>query len=50
MQELKRVLTNLKTQGISMLPSEDMIRWRKEVEDFIGLEECYKIESDTVEH
>ncbi len=50
LQELKRVLTNLKTQGVSGLPSEDMIRWRKEVEDFIGLEDYYKIESDTVEH
>jgi hypothetical protein len=27
-----------------------MILWRKEVEDLIGLDEYYKIESDTVEH
>jgi len=26
-----------------------MIVWRKEVEDLIGLEEYYRIESDTVE-
>lgn len=48
-QELKRVLTSLKSRGISGLPAEEMIRWRKEVEDLIGLEEYYKIESKTVE-
>ena len=48
-QELKRVITNLTTKGESGLPLDKMIIWRKEVEDLIGLEEYYKIESDTVE-
>jgi len=48
-QELKRVITNLTTKGVSGLPQDKMIIWRKEVEDLIGLEEYYKIESDTVE-
>ncbi len=48
-QELKRVITNLTTQGESGLPQDKMIVWRKEVEDLIGLEEYYRIESDTVE-
>jgi len=48
-QELKRVLTSLKSHGISGLPADKMIRWRKEVEDLIGLEEYYKIESETAE-
>ena len=49
-QEMKRVLTNLKTKGTSGLSGDEMIRWRKEVEDLIGLEEYYKIELETVEH
>ena len=49
-QELKRVITNLTTKGESGLPQDKMIVWRKEVEDLIGLEEYYKIESNTVEH
>ena len=48
-QELKRVITNLTTKGESGLPQDKMILWRKEVEDLIGLEEYYKIESATVE-
>jgi len=48
-QELKRVITNLTTTGETGLPQDKMIVWRKEVEDLIGLEEYYKIESDTVE-
>lgn len=48
-QELKRVITNLTTKGETGLPQDKMIVWRKEVEDLIGLEEYYKIESDTVE-
>ncbi len=48
-QELKRIITNLTTKGESGLPQDKMIVWRKEVEDLIGLEEYYKIESDTVE-
>jgi 2-methylisocitrate lyase-like PEP mutase family enzyme len=48
-QEIKRVITNLKTRGVTGLDPEQMIVWRKEVEDLIGLEEYYRIESDTVE-
>jgi len=48
-QEIKRVITNLRTQGASGLPQDKMILWRKEVEDLIGLEEYYRIESATVE-
>ena len=48
-QEMKRVITNLKTQGISGLPQDKMILWRKECEDLIGLDEYYKVESATVE-
>lgn len=48
-QEIKRVITNLKARGVTGLDPEQMIVWRKEVEDLIGLEEYYRIESDTVE-
>jgi 2-methylisocitrate lyase-like PEP mutase family enzyme len=48
-QEMKRVITNLTTKGVTGLDPEKMIVWRKEVEDLIGLEEYYRIESDTVE-
>ncbi len=48
--ELKRVLTNLRDKGISGLPKDEMIRWRREAEDLIGLEDYYKIERETVEH
>ena len=48
-QEIKRVITNLRTHGSSGLPQDKMILWRKEVEDLIGLEEYYRIESATVE-
>jgi methylisocitrate lyase len=48
-QEMKRVITNLKTRGVTGLPRDKMIVWRKEVEDLIGLEEYYRIESETVE-
>jgi 2-methylisocitrate lyase-like PEP mutase family enzyme len=48
-QEIKRVVTNLLTTGSSGLDNEKMILWRKEIEDLIGLEEYYKIESETVE-
>ena len=48
-QEMKRVITNLKTRGETGLPQDKMIVWRKEVEDLIGLEEYYEIESETVE-
>jgi hypothetical protein len=48
-QELKRVITNLRTRGITGHDNEKMIVWRKEVEDLIGLEEYYRIESETVE-
>jgi methylisocitrate lyase len=48
-QTLKRVITNMVTTGVSGNDPEEMIVWRKEVEDLIGLEEYYKIEADTVE-
>lgn len=48
-QEMKRVITNLRTRGETGLDREQMIVWRKEVEDLIGLEEYYRIESATVE-
>jgi methylisocitrate lyase len=48
-QTLKRVITNLRTTGVSGNDPEEMIVWRKEVEDLIGLEEYYKIEANTVE-
>ncbi len=48
-QEIKRVITNMVTNGESGLPQDKMILWRKEVEDLIRLDEYYKIESDTVE-
>jgi len=48
-QELKRVITNLRTKGVTGHDNEKMIVWRKEVEDLIGLEEYYRIESETVE-
>ncbi|MGZ5120112.1 MAG: isocitrate lyase/PEP mutase family protein [Burkholderiales bacterium] len=48
-QTLKRIITNLKTKGVSGNDPEEMIPWRKEVEDLIGLEEYYRIESETVE-
>lgn len=48
-QEMKRIITNLRTRGETGLDREKMIVWRKEVEDLIGLEEYYRIESETVE-
>jgi 2-methylisocitrate lyase-like PEP mutase family enzyme len=48
-QTLKRVITNLRTTGVSGNDPEEMIVWRKEVEDLIGLEEYYRIEANTVE-
>ena len=48
-QTLKRVITSLKTTGVSGNDPEEMIKWRKEVEDLIGLEEYYRIEAETVE-
>ena len=47
--EMKRVVTNLKTKGVSGFTQEQMIPWRKECEDLIGLEEYYRIERETVE-
>ena len=49
-QEMKRIIANILTRGESGIPRENMVVWRKEVEDLIGLEEAYKIESETVEH
>jgi methylisocitrate lyase len=48
-QEMKRVITTLKTRGTSGLPQDKMIVWRKECEDLIGLDEYYRIEGETVE-
>lgn len=48
-QEMKRILTNIKEKGSSGLPAVEMIKWKKEVEDLIGVEEYYKIEAETVE-
>lgn len=48
-QEMKRIVTNLKTKGVSGFTQEQMIPWRKECEDLIGLEEYYRIERETVE-
>jgi methylisocitrate lyase len=48
-QTIKSVVTNLLTRGVSGQDPEQMIVWRKEVEDLIGLEEYYRIESATVE-
>ncbi|HEX2826301.1 MAG TPA: isocitrate lyase/PEP mutase family protein [Burkholderiales bacterium] len=48
-QTLKRVITSMVTEGVSGNDPEQMIVWRKEVEDLIGLEEYYRIEADTVE-
>jgi len=49
-QEMKRIIANILTRGESGIPRENMVVWRKEVEDLIGLEEAYKIEAETVEH
>ena len=48
-QVMKQVMTNLMQTGVSGNDPEDMILWRKETEDLIGLEEKYAIESATVE-
>lgn len=48
-QTLKRVIGNLVETGVTGNDPEEMIPWRKEVEDLIGLEEYYRIESETVE-
>lgn len=48
-QEMKRVITNLIEKGDTGLPQDKMIAWRDEIEEIIGLDELYKIESDTVE-
>ena len=47
--ELERVLDNLKSTGLSGLDPQDMIRSRKHVEDLIDLDQYYQIEADTVE-
>lgn len=48
-QEMKRVVRNFKIKGVSGFTQEQMIPWRKECEDLIGLDEYYKIERETVE-
>ncbi len=47
--QLKQIITNIRTKGVSGVPPAEMAEWRKEVEDLIGLEEHYKIEAETVE-
>jgi len=47
--ELKRVITNIRTKGVSGVPAGEMAQWRKEVEELIGLDEYYRIEAETVE-
>jgi methylisocitrate lyase len=49
MQEMKRIIANIKFHGESGMPRDKMVVWRKEVEDLIGLEEAYRIEEETVE-
>ena len=48
-QVMKKVMANLMETGVSGNDPEDMILWRKETEDLIGLEKKYAIESATVE-
>ncbi len=48
-QVIKQVVGNLLKNGVSGHDPEEMIPQRKEVEDLIGLEELYKLESSTVE-
>lgn len=48
-QEMKRVVRNFKTRGVSGFTQDQMIPWRKECEDLIGLDEYYRIERETVE-
>lgn len=48
-QALKRVITSLVDKGVSGNDPEEMIPWRKEVEDLIGLEEYDRVEAATVE-
>jgi 2-methylisocitrate lyase-like PEP mutase family enzyme len=48
-QTLKRVINSMVNEGVSGNDPEEMIVWRKEVEDLIGLEEYYRIEAATVE-
>ena len=47
--ELKRVIINIRTKGVSGVPAGEMAQWRKEVEELIGLDEYYRIEAETVE-
>ncbi|MFP6869995.1 MAG: isocitrate lyase/PEP mutase family protein [Nitrospinota bacterium] len=49
-QEMKRVITNLVETGETDLPKDEMIAWRDEVEELIGLDALYRIESETVEN
>ena len=48
-QEMKRIITNIKQNGLTGFPDEKMAAWRREIEAMIGLEEYYRIEAATVE-
>ena len=44
------MITNLVETGETDLPKDEMIAWRDEVEELIGLDALYRIESETVEN
>jgi methylisocitrate lyase len=48
-QAMKTVVQSFLDTGRSGLDKDNMIKWRKECEDLIGLNEYYKIEAATVE-
>ncbi len=48
-QAMKTVVQSFMDTGRSGLDPDNMIQWRKECEDLIGLEEHYKVEAATVE-
>ncbi len=45
----RRVIQNLVRNGETGLPEDQMFAWRQEVEDLIGLDEYYRIKSQTAE-
>ena len=48
-QAMKTVVKSFMETGRSGLDPDNMIKWRKECEDLIGLDEHYKVEAATVE-
>jgi 2-methylisocitrate lyase-like PEP mutase family enzyme len=48
-QQVKHVLSNIHSRGVVGLEEVETVRWRKEAEDLIGLEDYYRIEQETVE-